>query len=65
MILTRIIVVCAVAIVLGKKIEKTQFVAMLVVRMVMMGIKMRHQSRNFRQLSRERRQALREQDEGK
>lgn len=64
MFLTRVIMVRLTAVVLGQKIKNTQFVAMLMVGMVVVRVKMSHQRRRLRQLPRERRQALREQDEG-
>lgn len=64
-ILTRVIVVCLATIVLGQEIKDTQLVAMINVIMVVVGIKVCHQRRPFRQLLRKRSQALREQDKGK
>lgn len=65
MILTRVVVMRLAAIMLSKKIKNAQFVAMLVVGMVVVRIKMRYQRRNLRQLSHERGHALREQNQGK
>lgn len=51
MILTCIIVMLSSTIVLGKKIEKSQMVAMFLVSMVMMCVKMRYECWQLRQLS--------------